>query len=229
MLSLIIPCYNEAENLPNLVNKILPLYQQERDLEVIIVNNGSTDKSQEVLERLLHLTPIRSIRVPINQGYGYGILAGLDAAKGTVLSWTHADLQTDPQDVLKAYHLYKEAPLNYLLIKGKRKNRKLLEIFFTFGMQCYVNFKFKTKLSDINAQPKLFTAIFFEEIRNKAPYDFSLDLYVLYHASKKGEIKTIDVDFSQRIAGEAKGGGSWNTRFKLIKRTFDYVNKFLND
>ena len=74
-------------------------------------------------------------------------------------------------------------------------------IFFTFGMQCYVNYRLGTKLSDINAQPKLFSAHFFKDIRKKAPYDFSLDLYVLYHAYKKGVIKTITVDFINRTAG----------------------------
>ncbi|MGL4388145.1 MAG: glycosyltransferase family 2 protein [Brevinema sp.] len=226
MLSLIIPCYNEVDNLQNLIDKILPLYEQEKDLEVILVNNGSTDKTQEILEQLLPATPIKSVFVPINKGYGYGILAGLDKAKGDILSWTHADLQTDPLDVLKAYKIYIQSPQTNLLIKGKRRNRKFLESFFTFGMQCYVNYRLKTNLSDINAQPKLFSSEFFKSIREKAPYDFSLDLFVLYHASKKGKIYIIDVDFSERIAGEAKGGGSWSTRIKLIKRTLDYVDTF---
>ena len=126
-------------------------------------------------------------------------------------------------------HLYKQSPQNDLLIKGKRRNRRFLEAFFTFGMQCYVNYRLGTKLSDINTQPKLFSAHFFKDIRKKAPYDFSLDLYVLYHAYKKGVIKTITVDFINRTDGEAKGGGSWSTRIKLIKRTLDYVNKFTNN
>lgn len=226
MLSLVIPCYNEADNLQNLINKILPLYEQEPNIEVILVNNGSTDKTQELFEKLLPSTPIKSVLVPVNQGYGYGILAGLDEAKGDVLSWTHADLQTDPLDALKAYDLFKQYNNADILIKGSRRNRKPLEAFFTFAMQCYVNFKLQTQLSDINAQPKLFSRSFFTKIRENAPYDFSLDLYILYYAYKNGVIKELPVDFANRIAGEAKGGGSWSTRIKLIERTLSYVNKF---
>ena len=70
-------------------------------VEVILVDNGSTDNTPQVLEELLPLNSnCRSIRVEENQGYGFGILSGLKIAKGDIIGWTHADMQTDPQDFL---------------------------------------------------------------------------------------------------------------------------------
>ena len=85
----------------------------------------------------------------------------------------------------------------------------------------------KTYLDDINAQPKIFSKNFYNKfIKNRAPYDFSLDLFLLYTAKKNGlKIKEIEVNFAKRIHGEAKGGGSWRTRVKLMKRTLIYIFK----
>ena len=103
--SLIIPCYNESKSIPQLLDKCLPLIGK-GDIEVILVDNGSTDDTPEVLEALLpRYTGCRSIRVALNQGYGFGITSGLSAANGDILGWTHADLQTDPIDILKGIEL----------------------------------------------------------------------------------------------------------------------------
>ena len=92
--SLIIPCYNEAENLPLLFERCAKLAEQ-ADIEVILVDNGSTDHSPEVLRNLIKThSGCRSIRVEENQGYGFGVLSGLNAATGEIIGWTHADLQT---------------------------------------------------------------------------------------------------------------------------------------
>ena len=55
----------------------------------------------------------------INKGYGFGILQGLAVAEGRILSWTHADLQTDPKDVVLAYELYKVELGNVAQVKLK--------------------------------------------------------------------------------------------------------------
>ena len=151
---------------------------------------------------------------------------GLAAAQGEVLAWTHADMQTDPADALKAYDLWLEKKDKKTLIKGARKSRAVLDAFFTFGMQLATYGALRVWMSDINAQPKLFSRDFYQAyLLQHAPYDFSLDLYLLYQAKRNGfRIATIPVDFSKRHAGEAKGGGGgWRPRLKLIKRTFAYI------
>lgn len=231
MLSIIIPCYNEEKNLPILVEKLTTLIKStNHSLDIILVNNGSTDNSAAVLEQLLqNQTIIRSILVPVNQGYGYGLSQGFNSAKGDILACTHADMQTDPQAIIEAYDKYLQlAPHTNqeILIKGRRINRPIIEQIFTFLMQTYANLKLKTNLSDISAQPKLFSKTFWNNIHHNAPHDFALDLYLVHSMKKIGAIHTIDVDYSLRQFGESTGGsGSWISRIKASKRMILTINK----
>ena len=69
-LSLVIPCYNESESLPRLVERCARAITR-NDIEVVFVDNGSTDSTSELIEVLLRPhSNMRSVRVPENQGYG---------------------------------------------------------------------------------------------------------------------------------------------------------------
>src|SRR3989338_11102052 len=120
-LSLITPCYNEVEALPFIVEQIKNNFSRE-DTEVIIVDNGSTDGSDKVLSALtLSLPRVRVVTVPVNKGYGYGIIAGLKEAVGEYLGWTHGDMQTPVQDALKALKIIEtERSPRKIFLKGQR-------------------------------------------------------------------------------------------------------------
>ena len=187
MLSVIVPCYNEEKNIPLIVSKFNKILEEsEKEIEVILVNNGSSDDSKSVFEKnILNIKQdIKILNVKKNIGYGHGILSGLKAAKGDVLSWTHADLQTNPRDVISALNEYEKHNDLSLIIKGKRRNRSPIDSFFTWGMQVYCTIFLKTKLDDINAQPKLFSRKFYEKSFKNPPLDFSLDLFLLMKAKK---------------------------------------------
>ena len=232
-LSIVIPCYNEAENIPLIIKRLESSFQNLENVEVLLVNNGSTDNSDEIFKKELSgkkKDSFRLVKIDVNQGYGFGILTGLKEATGDILSWTHADLQTDPFDVVKAYREFLNKNNKNVLFKGKRKNRRALEWFFTWGMQMVAWLALGVYLDDINAQPKLFTRDFYMKyIRENAPLDFSLDLYTLYQARQFcDEIVELPVYFEKRRFGEAKGGGSWKTRIKLIRRTLSYIFELRN-
>ncbi|MBF0239355.1 MAG: glycosyltransferase family 2 protein [SAR324 cluster bacterium] len=227
MLSIVIPCYNEAANIPLIAQKLssAPL----PDVEIILVDNGSTDNTPEVLRQELARVKnvsMRFVRVEKNIGYGFGIMTGVRNATGDVIAWTHADLQTDIQDIFRGYEHFCKAPdPEQTFLKGVRKNRPLLDAFFTWGMALLSSFALGSALHDINAQPKMFHRKFLELIKNP-PDDFSLDLYVLFLAKiNKFHFIIIPVFFGKRLHGEAKGGGSWKTKFRLIKRTLTYIFK----
>src|SRR5262249_1737560 len=185
-LSLIIPCYNEEKNLPLLIERLKSIMSRE-DVEVILVDNGSTDGSSQVLSKLLEgQERIRSIRGPVNEGYGYGILSVLRAAGGGYLGWSHADMQTDPNDALRALEVieYKGNP-EKMYVKGRRYGRPLFDVFFMIGMSCFETLYLGKPLWDINAQPNIFPRSFFDSWR-EPPHDFSLDLYAYYEAHRTG-------------------------------------------
>jgi len=233
MLSIIVPCYNEAANIKLLIEKFKLVADKYNNLEVLFVNNGSTDKSKDVFENELANClnyPFRLVSIEKNIGYGFGLLRGLYLAKGDILSWTHADLQTEPTDIITALRIYqKSSDSDFKLIKGARRNRSLIDALFTLGMSLFTLIVLKVYISDINAQPKLFSRKFFKQIEKDAPNDFSLDLYFLYHAKVKGEVLDFPVTYHNRLFGVAKGGdGSLLLKFKLMIRTIRFILDFRN-
>ena len=232
-LSIIVPCFNEPDNMKILVQQFQKLLAHScYTIEIIIIDGGSTDQTPKRLKELFKTLDPSHFKLHLmtsRNGYGHDIMTALSHAKGNVLAWTHADLQTDPNDVIKAYELYRNRTSEKTILKGRRKNRQLTEALFTFGMQLVSWALLGTYLKDINAQPKLFSRAFYESILKKdAPSDFSLDLFLLYQAKKNNyAIHEIPVLFKKRQFGEAKGGSgsSLKTKLNLIKRTLAYIIK----
>jgi len=219
--SLVIPCYNEAANLPLLLERCKELAVRP-DVEVVLVDNGSTDSTTEVLENLLPKYPgCRSIRVEKNQGYGFGIVSGLKAAKGEILGWTHADMQTDPQDALFGLELFGKHG-DEIFVKGRRYGRPFMDVVFTFGMSIFETILLTRPMWDINAQPTMFSRKFFESWTNP-PDDFSLDLYAYYQAQRCGlKVYRFPVRFGERVHGVSHWNVNWAAKQKFIRRTVDF-------
>ena len=220
-LSLVIPCYNEAENLPLLLDRCRKVALHP-SCEVILVDNGSTDSSPDILQELLPAYPgCRSIRVEKNRGYGFGLLCGLKAATGDVLGWTHADMQTDPLDTLSGMRIFEEHGLN-IFVKGRRYGRPLNDVVFTVGMSIFETVLLGKPMWDINAQPTMFSRTFFESWQDP-PHDFSLDLFAYYQAIKMGlAVHRFPVRFGERAHGVSHWNVNWAAKRKFIKRTVDF-------
>ena len=221
-LSIVVPCYNEKENIPLILQRFNEVINRD-DIEIIFVNNGSTDGSEEIFNSLLPQYPFaKYVKIESNQGYGYGIIQGLNETQGEYIGWTHADMQTDPNDIIKALELIEKSGNKNLFVKGNRKGRPFFDIFFTFGMSCFETLLLGKFLWDINAQPNIFSRELFEQWQNP-PFDFALDLFALYEAKKQGfKIMRFPVVFPERI----HGCSHWNTglqgKWKFIKRTLDF-------
>jgi glycosyltransferase involved in cell wall biosynthesis len=231
--SLVIPCFNEGKNIPMLLERCQELIV-DKSIEIIIVDNGSTDDTDKVLKKLiLDRSSIRVVHIKINQGYGYGILEGLKAGKGKILAWTHADLQTDLRDVINAMEYFKNTNKpEQLFVKGSRYGRPIIDIAFTIGMSIFETILMKTKMWDINAQPTVFHRSFYESWENP-PKDFSLDLFAYFMAKKQNlTIKRFPVLFADRVHGSSHWNVSVSAKFRFIKRTLHYsflLNKRFKD
>lgn len=222
-LSLIIPCYNEASNLPALILRCARLTADPR-IEVILVDNGSTDATPAVLAKAIVGIPgIRSVRVPQNRGYGFGILAGLRVAKGDILGWTHADQQTDPMDAALGLTFFDQASdPKRLFVKGRRYGRPLVDRVFTAGMSLFETVLTRRSMRDINAQPTMFHREFFESW-GAPPDDFALDLYAYWHARDAGlRFRRFLVRFGPRQFGMSHWNTGMAARIKFIRRTLAF-------
>ncbi len=227
--SLVIPCYNEELNIPKLFEKAKLFLNLHPEREVIFINNGSTDRSEQVFkieQQKSENLNIKVLSVEINCGYGHGIMCGLAEAQGNFLGWTHADLQTDIMDCSKGFEIFRNS-VEAVMVKGKRVNRPFFDKIISLGMTLFVFIRLHSWLNDINAQPKLFKRSFYDEIKEKAPLDFSLDLYFLLNAGRREKIVSFPVSFDKRMYGEAKGGaGGFATKINVIRRVIIYVNNY---
>ena len=123
-LSLVVPVYNEAENLQLLFNAIHEaLDPLPRPWEVVFVDDGSTDGSLDVLNGLVEQDPhhIRVVSFRRNFGQTAAIVAGLDYAQGEIIVLLDADMQNDPADIPMLLGKLDEG---YDLVSGWRKSRK---------------------------------------------------------------------------------------------------------
>lgn len=225
-LSIVVPCYNEEKNIPLILESFAKVINR-NDIELILVDNGSTDESTRVMATLLPSYRFaRTVKVDVNIGYGFGILSGLRSASGAFIAWTHADMQTDPADVVKALTLIEQAEKpEQTYVKGNRQQRPFADVFFTFGMSVFESFYLGVSLNDINAQPNLFHRSFFASWQDP-PNDFAFDLYAFYRA-RKDDLTVIrfPVLFTQRIHGHSHWNFGFKSKIKFIKRTLDFSFK----
>ncbi|MGZ5971342.1 MAG: dolichyl-phosphate beta-glucosyltransferase [Polyangiales bacterium] len=100
-LSLVIPAYNEAERLDRTVREVLE-WARDRDVEIVVVDDGSTDGTARVLDAIASREPrIRGVKLPENRGKGAAVRAGVLAARGDHVAFFDADLAY-PLDQLDA-------------------------------------------------------------------------------------------------------------------------------
>ena len=123
-LSLIVPIYNEEENIPLLYPAILAAVQPlNLEWEVVLVDDGSRDHSAAELEKLAAADPahVRVVALRRNFGQTAAIAAGIDHSSGEIIILLDADLQNDPADIPMMLQKIDEG---YDVVSGWRKNRQ---------------------------------------------------------------------------------------------------------
>ena len=122
-ISVVIPVYNEKENLSNLNSSLLEaLKKLGRSCEVIYVDDGSRDETFSILQTLCaQSTCVRAIRLRRNFGQTAAMSAGFDHARGEIIVAMDGDMQNDPADIPNLLSMLEEG---YDVVNGWRKDRK---------------------------------------------------------------------------------------------------------
>ncbi|RKD34836.1 glycosyltransferase family 2 protein [Lacrimispora algidixylanolytica] len=231
LFSIIVPCYNEEKNLERLAEAFDEITAPKYPIELILVDNGSTDNSAQVLKNISNTYSfVKVVTVEVNQGYGFGILSGLEQARGDYLGWLHADMQFYPREICKAIqYLKKHQYPDDVFLRGFRKKRPVIDTVFTLGMSLFESLYLGQFMWDINAQPTLISRKFYDKWKCP-PKDFSLDLYVYYLACREGlEIYRFGVIQHERNAGTSTWNTGMRSRIGLVRRVFSYSRSLKNE
>ncbi|MCE9629062.1 MAG: glycosyltransferase family 2 protein [Candidatus Vogelbacteria bacterium] len=169
-LSIIIPCYNEQETLPELLNKVVSLSLENWLTEIIIVNDGSTDETSQILQNFKERYPFLIIyNLPKNQGKGSAIKSGLTLATGDFVIIQDADLEYDPKDIVNLITKVKDKKT---IVFGSRNlstettRGKLIPRLGVKTITYLINLLYNQNLTDVWTCYKLFPRsafIFFDE------------------------------------------------------------------
>ena len=121
-LSLVIPAYNEEENIEALLQRVgAALSQVGRPFEVVIIDDGSTDRTPELLRDAMARLPwLRVLRLQKNSGQSAAFDAGFKAARGDVVATIDADLQNDPEEIPRLLPMLD----GYDMVTGWRRDRQ---------------------------------------------------------------------------------------------------------
>ena len=121
-ISVVVPVYNEEENLPILVPKLVNVLTSIGvQYEIVFVDDGSIDRSWEVLKRMASkFLSLRVIRFKENRGLSTALFAGMKEANGTIIVTLDSDLQNDPEDIPKLLEYLDR----YDMATGWRQKRK---------------------------------------------------------------------------------------------------------
>lgn len=221
-LSLVVPCYNEAENVALFQSAVMEAFQGcGYDYEIVFINDGSRDATLHNLKKLYaaQKCPVKVISFSRNFGKESGIYAGLQYASGEYISLIDADLQQRPEIVRDMVKLLDEKPEIDVVAayQDRRREGKVLS-FFKKSFYSLIN-----KLSKVTLQPD---ASDFRTFR-RSVRDSILELKE-YHRFSKGIFAWVgfDTEFIPYTACErASGTTKWNF-WKLMEYAIEGIIGF---
>jgi glycosyltransferase involved in cell wall biosynthesis len=155
-LTIFFPCYNEEANVERAAREALKAAQLvTHDYEVIIVNDGSRDKTGEIADRLVKEDPhVQVIHHPKNRGYGAALTTGYRGATKDSVFYTDGDLQFDLTEITKLWPLLDK----FDVVTGYRlkRNDPFIRKMNSYGWTSLTKFLFGLPVRDVNCAFKLF-------------------------------------------------------------------------
>ena len=222
-VSVVIPIHNEEPNLEALYRELTEAFSGwGRSYEIIFVDDGSTDKSFAILERLqLADTRLRVIRFRRNFGQTAAFSAGFAHARGRMIVTSDGDLQNDPRDIPALAKKLEDETLD--IVCGWRRNRKdafvsrLVPSFFANGL---ISWATGVKLHDYGCSLKVFRAEVVKPIRLYG----EMHRFIPAIASEQGvAIGEAVVNHRPRLHGRSKYGISRTIRVVLDLLTVKFL------
>lgn len=205
-LSVVMPAYNEADNLPDALDDIVRhVLGPVPEAEVIVVNDGSTDASEEVLAGLSSAEPRIKVITQPNAGHGAAVMTGLGAFNGQAVLLLDSDREIVLEDFADHWRMFNEQSLDAILGVRIARESPWHRVIVTTSMRVLIRVLFGVRLKDGNAPYKLIGRAAFETIRPMMHGDIqipSVAAAVALMRTSKNRVREVDVGFVARRAGQ---------------------------
>ena len=225
MISVVIPIFNEEENI-NKLSQSIKKALSDIDYEVLFVNDGSTDNSENEIVKLSSTDPkIKLINLRRNYGQTAAMQAGFDQSKGTIVIPMDGDLQNDPKDIPKLIEKINEG---YDVVSGWRKirsDKKLTRILPSKIANMIISRISGIHLHDYGCTLKAYRKEILEDIKLYGEMHRFIPIYASWEGAKVTEIP---VNHHPRIAGKTKYGLSRIPRVILDLLVIRFFDKSLD-
>jgi ferredoxin len=204
-ISVFFPCLNEEGSVERLTRDLLAILRQEFEQgEVIIVDDGSTDRTGEIADRLAQENDgwVRVIHHKTSRGYGNALKAGFEASRHELVFFTDGDYQFDVKDLRRALPLIDK----YDIVVGYRHDRQdpRIRLILSKGYNLLIRMLLGVKLKDIDCSFKLFRRSAVDKIRIDS-IGYFVDTEIMVQGTAHGlSIKEIPVRHLPRTSGVSK-------------------------
>lgn len=156
-LSVVLPAWNEegiiaatVQHVTNILTLLAP------DFEIIVVNDGSRDRTPVILDALAVADPrVRAVHHPVNRGYGAALISGFDTASKELVFFMDSDGQFDISDIAELLIPYEEGQADVILGYRKHRMDPPLRILNAWAWKQLVSFLFRLRVRDIDCAFKL--------------------------------------------------------------------------
>jgi len=202
-VSIIVPCYNEEDTIANVIEKLNGL-RGKLDCEIIAVDDGSTDRTFEIMKDFLG---IRIVRNGTNRGKGAAVSIAAANAAGDVVAIQDADLEYDPADIPRLVKpiLNGECEVVYgSRFKGKIMGMSRSHYVGNRVLSFFASLLYGTRVTDIMTGHKTFKTSVFRELRLKSK-GFEFEVEVTARVLGAGHrITEVPITYHRRQFGAAK-------------------------
>ena len=235
-LTVIVPVYNEISAIEHSINHLKEIKKKCKnfDMEIIIVNDGSTDGTEKILERMSNDKDIKIITHPENKGYGAALKTGIHASKHQYVAITDADGTYPDERIPEFFEIVINEGLDMLV--GARVGESV-HIPFIRKLPKWVinkmaNYMVGTKIPDLNSGMRIMKKDVVKKYFKILPDGFSFTSTITLAMLSNGcQVKYIPINYHQR-KGKSKIRPFYDTLnfFRLIIRTvmfFDPLKIFL--
>jgi len=210
-LSIVVPAHNEAENLTACIMSIdKSLEENEIEREIIVVNDNSSDNTNQILENLCH--QFKCLRVVENKcecGFGKAVRLGLDNFTGDAVAIMMADLSDSPNDLITYWRSIQDGNDcvfgSRFIRGGKAYNYPLLKLIANRIVNTLIRFAFNIKCNEITNEFKMYGSDVIEVFRHFISHHVNLTVEIPLKAIVRGySWKVLPISWRNRTKGVAK-------------------------